>query len=59
MHKKIRQKYDLLVTREQDVRSDLDPEGLAARGGVRASQFWGLGLGNARLEDVRLGESGT
>ena len=36
MHKKIRQKYDLLVTRDQvyDVMSDLDSEGLAARGGV-------------------------
>ena len=38
MHKKIRQKYDLLVTRDQvyDVMSDRDSEGLAARGGVGA-----------------------
>ena len=37
--KKIRQKYDLLVTRDQvyDVMSDLDSEGLAARGGVQWS----------------------
>ena len=40
MHKKIRQKYDLLVTRDQvyDVMSDLDPDGLAARGGVGAKK---------------------
>ena len=40
MHKKIRQKYDLLVTRDQvyDVMSDLDSEGLAARGGVGAKK---------------------
>ena len=40
MHKKIRQKYDMLVTRDQvyDVMYDLDPEGLAARGGVGAKK---------------------
>ena len=39
MQKKIRQKYDLLVTRDQvyDAMSDLDSEGLAARGGVGAA----------------------
>ena len=43
MHKKIRQKYDLLA---YDVKfmSDLDSEGLAARGGVRAKKArWYLG----------------
>lgn len=40
MHKKIRQKYDLLVTRDQvyNVMSDLDSNGLAARGGVGAKK---------------------
>ena len=38
LHKKVRQKYDILVTRNQvyDVMYDLDPERLAARGGVGA-----------------------
>ena len=35
MHKKMRQKYDFLV---YDVMSDLDSEGLAARGGVGAKK---------------------
>ena len=36
MHRKIRQKYNLFTTRDKvyDVMSDLDPDGLAARGGV-------------------------
>ena len=41
LHKKVRQKYDILVTRDQvyDVMYDLDPEGLAARGGVRTKKI--------------------
>ena len=41
LHKKVRQKYDILVTRDQvyDVMYDLDPEGLAARGGVGAKKI--------------------
>ena len=41
MHKKVRQKYDILVTRDQvyDVMYDLDPEGLTARGGVGAKKI--------------------
>jgi len=40
MHKKIRQRYDLLVTRDQvfDVMSELDSEGVSARGGVGAKK---------------------
>ena len=40
MHKKIRQKYDILVTWDQvyDVMSDLDPDGLPACGGVGAKK---------------------
>ena len=36
MHRKIRQKYNLFTTRDKvyDVMSELDPDGLAARGGV-------------------------
>ena len=36
LHKKIRQKYDILVTRDRvyDMMYDIDPSGLVARGGV-------------------------
>ena len=40
MHRKIRQEYGINVTRDQvyNVMSDLDPEGLEARGGVGAKE---------------------
>ncbi|RMX51481.1 hypothetical protein pdam_00025751 [Pocillopora damicornis] len=54
MHKKIRQKYDLLVTRDQvyDVMSDLDPDGLAARGG-EASFFYYGSCGSERARYIQ------
>ena len=40
MHRKIRQEYGINVTRDQvyNVMSDLDPEGLEARGGIGAKK---------------------